>query len=255
MFNTLHLMFMTQYTESWNALDSIAERIRALGHYAPGTYREYAKLSSIAEPESVPEALEMVRLLVNANESVAKTARAAFEKTVAMINDFKEYFLRHGQTVYENPSPGNKAGVISTLEEKSLGCTQKAGTSPVMDVLAYGDRVTHAGVNLLAGPGNDIVAQTVLAAAGAHLILFTTGRGTPLGSPVPTVKIATNSTLAARKPHWIDVNAGVLLEGTGMNEAAHQLFDTVLEVASGQPAKNELNGFREIAIFKDGVTL
>ncbi|MHB9108498.1 MAG: UxaA family hydrolase [Armatimonadota bacterium] len=183
------------------------------------------------------------------------TDRAAFEKTVAMINDFKAYFLRHGQTVYENPSPGNKAGGISTLEEKSLGCTQKAGTSPVTDVLDYGDRVTNAGVNLLAGPGNDIVAQTVLAAAGAHLILFTTGRGTPLGSPVPTVKIATNSALAARKPHWIDVNAGVLLEGTSMTEAAGQLFNTVLEVASGQPVKNELNGFREIAIFKDGVTL
>jgi len=199
----------------------------------------------------VPEMFGAEHLLMN-----RCTDRTCFDRTVAMINDFKAYFVRHGQTIYENPSPGNKAGGISTLEEKSLGCTQKAGTSPVTSVLHYGDRVTVPGVTLLSGPGNDIVAQTALTAAGAHLILFTTGRGTPLGAPAPTVKIATNSDLAARKAHWIDVNAGALLEGVPLADAAEQLFQTVLAVASGERrTQNEVNGFREISIFKDGVIL
>ena len=198
----------------------------------------------------VPEMFGAEHLLMNRCLSTE-----TFDKTVAMVNGFKEYFMRHNQTIYENPSPGNKAGGISTLEEKSLGCTQKAGTHPVVDVLEYGDRLVRPGVNLLAGPGNDIVAQTALTAAGAHLILFTTGRGTPLGAPVPTLKIATNSDLARRKAHWIDVNAGVLLEGAAMEETARQLFETVLATASGDRTHNERNGFREISIFKDGVTL
>lgn len=199
----------------------------------------------------VPEMFGAEHLLMN-----RCVDQGCFARTVAMINDFKAYYQRHNQVIYENPSPGNKTGGISTLEEKSLGCTQKAGTSRVMSVLDYGDRVTSPGITLLSGPGNDIVAQTALTAAGAHLILFTTGRGTPLGAPVPTVKIATNSTLAARKPHWIDVNAGVLLEGTPMADAAEHLYSTVLAVASGEvQTKNEINGFREISIFKDGVTL
>jgi altronate hydrolase len=186
-------------------------------------------------------------------------ARAAdrdiFARTVAMVNDFKAYFTRHGQVIYENPSPGNKAGGITTLEEKSLGCTQKAGSAPVVDVLAYGEAVCRSGVSLLNGPGNDIVAVTALAAAGCHLILFTTGRGTPLGAPVPTVKIATNFALAVKKPGWIDVNAGLLLDGTPLDDAADALFTTVLAVASGQTTRNEDHDFREIAIWKDGVTL
>ena len=198
----------------------------------------------------VPEMFGAEHLLMNR----CLTAET-FEKTVAMVNDFKAYFMRHGQAVYENPSPGNKAGGISTLEEKSLGCTQKAGTHPVIDVLGYGDRLRHPGVNLLAGPGNDIVAQTALTAAGAQMILFTTGRGTPLGAPAPTIKIATNSDLARRKTHWVDVNAGVLLEGVTMEDAAQQLFETVVAVASGARTRNEQNGFREISIFKDGVIL
>lgn len=178
-----------------------------------------------------------------------------FDQCVGMINGFKEYFLRHGQVVYENPSPGNKDGGITTLEEKSLGCLQKGGTSPVVDVLPYGGRIQKRGLNFLTGPGNDIVSVTALAAAGAHLVLFTTGRGTPLGGPIPTFKIATNSELATRKPNWIDFNAGQLLEGVPMAALAESLLDQVIETANGQPARNELNGFREIAIFKDGVTL
>lgn len=178
-----------------------------------------------------------------------------FDSCVSMINGFKEYFLRHGQVVYENPSPGNKDGGITTLEEKSLGCLQKGGTSPVVDILPYGGRVQKRGLNFLTGPGNDIVSVTALAAAGAHAVLFTTGRGTPLGGPVPTFKIATNSDLAARKANWIDFNAGKLLEGETMASLADSLLNAVIETASGQPARNELNGFREIAIFKDGVTL
>ena len=175
-----------------------------------------------------------------------------FEKNVALINNFKDYYKRHGQVVYENPSPGNKKGGITTLEEKSLGCVQKAGAAPVVDVLDYGDTVKHHGLSLLNGPGNDIVAVTNLMAAGCHLILFTTGRGTPLGGPVPTVKIATNHALAERKAGWIDFDASPVLDGADLDEA---LFDYVLSVASGEQTKNELYGYREISIFKDGVTL
>lgn len=181
---------------------------------------------------------------------------AVFQKTVSLINDFKDYFIQHGQVVYENPSPGNKAGGITTLEEKSLGCTQKGGRSDVQDVLHYGDRVTLPGLNLLEGPGNDIVACTALTAAGCHLILFSTGRGTPLGAPVPTVKIATNSALAAKKKNWIDYNAGVLLENPNMDAAGQEFFQYILDVASGDVKTcNEKYGYREISILKDGVTL
>ena len=177
---------------------------------------------------------------------------AVFEKTVHLINDFKDYFIRHNQEIYENPSPGNKAGGITTLEEKSLGCTQKGGRAPVVDVLTYGDRVTKNGLNLLTGPGNDMVAVTNLVAAGCHMVLFSTGRGTPLGSPVPTVKIATNDTLAEKKGNWIDFNAGPMLNGTDL---AEEFMQYIIRVANGEETCNERNGYREIAIFKDGVTL
>jgi altronate hydrolase len=179
-----------------------------------------------------------------------------FAACAKMLNGFKDYFLSHGQPVYENPSSGNKDGGITTLEEKSLGCLQKGGTTPVVDVLPYGGCVTRPGLCFLAGPGNDLVSVTALAAAQVHLILFTTGRGTPFGGPVPTLKVATNSLLAERKPHWIDFDAGRLLEGESMTSLARRLLTLVIAVASGQQlARNEINGFREIAIFKDGVTL
>jgi len=179
-----------------------------------------------------------------------------FQKTVALINDFKDYFIRNGQEVYENPSPGNKDGGITTLEEKSLGCTQKGGTSTVMDVLKYGERIKTNGLNLLEGPGNDIVSTTAMTAAGAHIILFTTGRGNPMGAAVPTIKISTNSGLAKKKANWIDFNAGQLLEGVSMETLTEQFFDYLLKVASKQErTKNEINGYRDIAIFKTGVTL
>lgn len=179
-----------------------------------------------------------------------------FTKTVDLINNFKEYYMRHNQEIYENPSPGNKKGGISTLEEKSLGCTQKGGTGNVVDVLDYGERVSTPGLNLLRGPGNDIVAATALMAAGAHIVLFTTGRGTPLGCPVPTVKVSTNTDLYNRKGNWIDYNAGQLLDGKEMKEVGKDFFEYVLKVASGEvQTRNEENGYREIAIFKDGVTL
>ncbi len=181
--------------------------------------------------------------------------RELFDKTVAMINDFKEYFIRHDQTIYENPSPGNKKGGISTLEDKSLGCTQKSGKAPVMDVLPYGKTVTTKGLNLLSAPGNDLVAATALAAAGAHIVLFTTGRGTPFASPVPTVKISTNSPLADKKNHWIDFNCGVLVEDAALETLSEELFDYVIRVASGKKVKAEEAGFHDMAIFKQGVTL
>ena len=175
-----------------------------------------------------------------------------FDKTVHLINDFKDYFTSHNQVVYENPSPGNKKGGITTLEDKSLGCVQKSGGADVSDVIAIGDHVKAQGLNLLTGPGNDIVAVTNLTASGCHLILFSTGRGTPVGAPVPTVKIATNTDLATRKPHWIDFNAGGILDGSDLTD---ELFEYVIRVAEGEETNNEMHGYREISIFKDGVTL
>ena len=180
---------------------------------------------------------------------------ATFDKTVHLINDFKAYFMKNDQPVYENPSPGNKAGGISTLEEKSLGCTQKSGNSIVRDVLMYGDRLKTKGLNLLSAPGNDLVASTALAAAGCQIVLFTTGRGTPFGTFVPTAKISTNSTLAAAKPRWIDFNAGVILEGRSVADVDRAFADFVINVADGMKTQNEESGCQEIAIFKSGVTL
>ena len=174
-----------------------------------------------------------------------------FNKGVQLINNFKEYFIAHNQPVSENPSPGNREGGITTLEEKSLGCIQKGGHAPVCDVLDYGEKITSGGLNLLNGPGNDIVSITNLAAAGCHLILFTTGRGTPLGGAVPTIKISTNNTIAAKKPHWIDFNAF----GENKQEIADNLLELIKATANGKLTKNEVYGCREIAIFKDGVTL
>ena len=178
-----------------------------------------------------------------------------FRKTVALINDFKRYFEEHHQTIYENPSPGNKAGGISTLEDKALGCTQKSGFAPVKDVLAYGEKVRISGLNLLSAPGNDLVAATALASSGAQIVLFSTGRGTPFACPVPTVKISSNSKLAGFKRNWIDFNAGELLSGKTLSELSRQLMDYVLSVASGQKVCSEAHGFHDLAIFKTGVTL
>ncbi len=179
-----------------------------------------------------------------------------YHKAVRMVNNFKKYFTDHGQVVYENPSPGNKKGGITTLEDKSCGCVQKGGSAQIVDVLDYAEPVTKKGLNLLSGPGNDLVSATDLTAAGAHLILFTTGRGTPFGAPAPTVKIATNTALSEHKKNWIDFNAGTVAEGKeSLDEAGDRLLDKVLRVASGEETLSEQHGCREIAIFKDGVTL
>ncbi len=178
-----------------------------------------------------------------------------FQKIVTMINDFKHYYAANGQPCYENPSPGNKDGGITTLEDKSLGCTQKSGSGVVVDVVSCGDCVATGGLSLTSGPGNDIVAVTNLACCGCHMVLFTTGRGTPLGGFVPTVKIATNSELAAHKPAWIDYDAGQIVDGKSFDQAADELVQLVADVASGKQTKNETNGYRQIALFKTGVTL
>ena len=198
----------------------------------------------------VPEMFGAETILMNRCET-----RELFEETVSLINGFKNYFTSHNQTIYENPSPGNKKGGISTLEDKSLGCTQKSGSAPVKGVLAYGEPVKVKGLNLLSAPGNDLVASTALAVSGAHIVLFTTGRGTPFASPVPTVKISSNSKLAGHKGDWIDFNAGCMVEGKGKAQLARELFDYVLEVASGRKVKAEEAGFHDMAIFKQGVTL
>lgn len=198
----------------------------------------------------VPEMFGAETILMNRCET-----KELFDQTVSLINNFKNYFLSHGEPVGENPSPGNKAGGISTLEDKALGCTQKCGRAPVSGVLEYGDRLQATGLNLLSAPGNDLVAATALASAGCHLVLFSTGRGTPFGTFVPTMKISTNSDLYRRKKNWIDFNAGQLVDGKSMKELVPEFIDKVLAVASGEPARNEVNGYREISIFKNGVTL
>ncbi len=198
----------------------------------------------------VPEMFGAERLLMSHCRD-----EATFDKTVTMVNDFKQYFIAHNQPIYENPSPGNKAGGITTLEEKSLGCTQKAGSSQVVDVLKYGERLKTPGLNLLSAPGNDAVATSALAGAGCHMVLFSTGRGTPYGGFVPTVKIATNSELAAKKKHWIDFDAGQLIHGKAMPEVLNAFINAIVEFASGRQTCNEKNDFRELAIFKSGVTL
>lgn len=195
----------------------------------------------------VPEMFGAEHLLMKRCEN-----REIFDKTVSLINNFKDYYTRHNQVIYENPSPGNKDGGITTLEEKSLGCVQKGGLSKVVDVLDYGDTLTKNGLSLLNGPGNDIVAVTNLMAAGVHMILFTTGRGTPLGSAVPTVKIATNHNLSMRKSGWIDFDASPLLDG---KDLTNELLRYIINIAGGEKTKNEINGYEEISIFKDGVTL
>ncbi|MFP4957373.1 altronate dehydratase family protein [Bacillus subtilis] len=199
----------------------------------------------------VPEMFGAETILMQraANEEV-------FHKIVDLINDFKQYFIKHDQPVYENPSPGNKAGGISTLEDKSLGCTQKAGISPVTDVLKYGEVLKTKGLTLLSAPGNDLIASSALAAAGCQIVLFTTGRGTPFGTFVPTVKVATNTELYEAKPHWIDFNAGLLAEDDVHEEyVLREFIHYMIEVASGQLVNHEKNDFRELAIFKSGVTL
>lgn len=185
------------------------------------------------------------------------TDESVFRGIVSMIDDFKNYFTRHGQPIYENPSPGNKAGGLTTLEEKSLGAIQKGGRAPVRGVLRYGEPASLGGLSLLESPGNDGVSSTAMTVSGATLLLFTTGRGTPLGFPVPTIKISSNSEIAAKKPHWIDFNAGSVLDGEAtLDSLADDLMEMILDVASGRRlARNEEHDYREIAIWKEGVTL
>lgn len=198
----------------------------------------------------VPEMFGAETILMNraANKDI-------FDKTVSLINDFKAYFRSYGQPIYENPSPGNKAGGITTLEEKSLGCVQKGGSSTVTDVLAYTQKSTVPGLNLLTAPGNDLVASTSLALSGCQMVLFTTGRGTPFGTFVPTMKVSTNSQLAEKKSNWIDFNAGVLLETENPDKVLAELVEKVIATADGEKLHHEKIGAKEIAIFKTGVTL
>ena len=199
----------------------------------------------------VPEMFGAEKILMNRcrNEEL-------FDKTVHLINDFKQYFMRYGEKVDENPSPGNKAGGITTLEDKSLGCTQKGGTSPVEDVLKYAEPVKKHGLSLLNAPGNDLVASNALVVSGAHVVLFTTGRGTPFGCPVPTVKVSSNTPLYEKKKNWIDFNAGALLDGVSMDKLTDEFYEYLLKLASGEVhAKSEMLDKHELAIFKDGVTL
>ncbi|MBN7574291.1 altronate hydrolase [Clostridium sp. 2-1] len=198
----------------------------------------------------VPEMFGAETILMNRAKD-----NETFDKTVHLINDFKEYFMAYNQPIYENPSPGNKAGGITTLEDKSLGCTQKSGDSTVVGVLKYGETLKTNGLNLLSGPGNDLVAASALAAAGCHMVLFTTGRGTPFGTFVPTMKISTNTPLYDLKPHWMDFNAGTLVEDKTLSEVTEEFIKYVIEVANGKYVNNEINKFKELAILKQGVTL
>jgi len=198
----------------------------------------------------VPEMFGAEKLLMKRCEN-----EKVFNKCVNMINSFKQYFFSHNQECYENPSPGNHDGGITTLEEKSLGCIQKGGKAIITDVLEYGEHCKKQGLNLLTGPGNDIVSTTNLTAAGANIILFTTGRGTPLGASVPTIKVASNSRLAKRKSNWIDFNAGELIKSNDFENMTEEIFKLLIDIASGRKTKNEQNGYRDISIFNDGVIM
>ena len=198
----------------------------------------------------VPEMFGAEGMLMNRCES-----EEVFGKAVQMLNGFKHYFISHNEVVYDNPSPGNKQGGITTLEDKSCGCVQKGGSAPIMDVLGYADQVRTKGLNMLYGPGNDLVSATALTASGCHMVLFTTGRGTPFGAPAPTVKISTNSALYNLKHGWIDFNAGTVAEGESIPEAADRLYQKVISIASGEKTWSEKKGYRDISIFKDGVVL
>ncbi len=216
-----------------------------------GRFSDYiASVGGTTVLTEVPEMFGAEQLLMNRAKD-----EETFGKVVELINGFKEYYQKNGQPVYENPSPGNKAGGITTLEDKSLGCTQKSGTREVCDVLFDGDTLTSHGLNLLNGPGNDMVAVTNLGCAGCHLVLFTTGRGTPFGGFVPTIKISTNSDIWKRKPNWIDFNAGSIVEGDTFDKKLEELTDLVAAVADGRQTVNERYDSREIALFKTGVTL
>ena len=208
---------------------------------------EYGGTSILTE---VPEMFGAETILMNRCKD-----EATFNDTVNMINGFKDYFTKQGEPIYENPSPGNKAGGITTLEDKSLGCTQKSGDYPVMNVLEYGEKTDVTGLNLLCAPGNDLCAATALASAGAQIVLFTTGRGTPFACPVPTMKIASNNTIADKKSNWIDFRAGQILEGKTFDELTDELFDKIIRTASGEKLKSEEAGFHDMAIWKRGVTL
>jgi altronate hydrolase len=208
---------------------------------------EYGGTSILTE---VPEMFGAETILMNRCKD-----EKTFTDTVNMINGFKEYFTKQGEPIYENPSPGNKAGGITTLEDKSLGCTQKSGDYPVMNVMEYGDRTDVTGLNLLCAPGNDLCAATALASAGAQIVLFTTGRGTPFACPVPTMKIASNNRIAEKKSGWIDFSAGQLLEGRSFEELTDELFEKIVRTASGEKLKSEIAGFHDMAIWKRGVTL
>lgn len=198
----------------------------------------------------VPEMFGAEHLLMQRAEN-----REVFDKTVKMINDFKEYFYSNGKECYENPSPGNHDGGITTLEEKSLGCIQKGGKSTVTDVLGYGDYCNKKGLNLLSGPGNDIVSVTNLTAAGAHIIFFTTGRGTSLGAPVPTIKVSSNTALFNKKSNWIDFNAGELIDNADFDSLTDDLMKLLIETVNGKRTKNEQSGYKEISLFKNGVIM
>ncbi len=216
-----------------------------------GRFSDYiATVGGTTVLTEVPEMFGAEQLLMDRAKD-----EATFDKIVHLVNGFKEYYQKHDQPVYENPSPGNKAGGITTLEDKSLGCTQKSGSREVCDVLFDGDKLTSHGLNLLNGPGNDMVAVTNLASAGCHMVLFTTGRGTPFGGFVPTIKIATNSDLAGRKKNWIDFNAGSIVTGDTFEQKLEELIDLVVETANGKKTVNERYNSRDIAIFKTGVTL
>ncbi len=208
---------------------------------------EYGGTSILTE---VPEMFGAETILMNRCKD-----ESTFNDTVNMINGFKDYFTKQGEPIYENPSPGNKAGGITTLEDKSLGCTQKSGGYPVMNVMEYGEKTDVTGLNLLCAPGNDLCAATALASSGAQIVLFTTGRGTPFACPVPTMKIASNNTIAEKKGNWIDFRAGQILEGRTFDELTDELFDKIVRTASGEKLKSEIAGFHDMAIWKRGVTL
>ena len=194
----------------------------------------------------VPEMFGAETLLMNRARN-----QEVFDKTVGLINHFKEYFMSYGEKINENPSPGNKAGGITTLEDKSLGCVQKGGRALVEDVLAYGDRGNEERPQPAAGTGERFSRLQCLSRCRSPYVTVYDGTGHAVACPVPTIKISSNSHLAGFKRNWIDFNAGTIAEGESREAAADRLFQYILDVASGRVhAKSEALDKHELAIFK-----
>jgi altronate dehydratase large subunit len=180
------------------------------------------------------------------------------QKLFQCIESFENEIKRMGVDMRGgNPSPGNIEGGLSTIEEKSLGCISKAGSAPLEDVLDFADKVPGKGYYFMDSPGNDIECVTGMAAAGVHLVCFTTGRGTPTGNPiVPVIKITGNNKTAIQMADNIDMDTSTVLQGKeSLEEAGYRIYEEIIHVANNKLTKAEILGHSEFSISRIGISL